>query len=183
MKKTVFIIFSLFLIVACSSVKFHSDFSENTDFTIYNNYDTILWNIDNDSIINTINKNKIIDAVKLEMKLRNINKSNLTPTITISINIIRTNKIGTSSYTDYGGYYGYGYYRPMGYSVTNYYNYEYTEGAIVIDIFDHQTKKLIWQGTAKEDFNSNSNPDLSSDKINYVINKIFQKYPVKQIKN
>jgi hypothetical protein len=181
MKEYCFIIIS-FLITSCSPIQFHADFDENTVFNDLISYNKILWNSDNDSVVNEINKYKIISAVKQELYKRNIKQSNFSPSITININIIRCSKIGTSSYTDYGGYYGYGYYRPMGYSITNYYNYSYTEGAIVIDVFDNKNKKLIWQGTAKEDFNNNSNPDITTDKIKYIIKKTFQKYPVKPLK-
>lgn len=170
------------ILTSCSTVKFYADYNEETDFTNYNSYSKIIWNIDNDSIVNSITKEKVINAIRQELDTRAIKENKLNSDISISINFIRKDKIGTSSYTNYGGYYGYGYYRPMGYTTTNYYNYTYTEGSIVIDIFDEKTKKLIWQGTAKQDFNSNVNPNLTTEKINYIIQKIFAKYPLKPIK-
>lgn len=183
MKKFIFQLFIILITLnSCSTVKFYSDYNEQTDFTNYNSYSKIIWNIDNDSVVNNLTKEKVLNAIIQELDLRNISENKTNGDISISINFIRKDKIGTSSYTDYGGYYGYGYYRPMGYSTTTYYNYSYTEGAIVIDVFDEKSKKLIWQGTAKQDFNSNENPNLTTEKINYVIKKIFTKYPLKPIK-
>ena len=132
--------------------------------------------------MNDITKEKVLFAVEKELSIRAISENELNGDISININFIRKDKIGTSSYTDYNGYYSYGYYRPMGYSTTSYYNYTYTEGSIVIDIFDETTKKLIWQGTAKQDFNSEPSSPISTEKINYIIQNIFKKYPVKPIK-
>lgn len=178
-----FVILVLSILSSCSTVKFYADYNEDTNFKEYKTYTKIIWNTENDSVVNSITKGKVLSAITRELSSRNISESKLNGDISVSINFIRKDKIGTSSYTDYGGYYGYGYYRPMGYSTTTYYNYTYTEGAIVIDVFDEKSKKLIWQGTAKQSFNTDESPDLTTEKINYVIQKIFLKYPITPTKN
>jgi hypothetical protein len=74
---------------------------------------------------------------------------------------------------------GWGYYYPFGYGYGGgNYMYTQTQGTLLIDVFDHRAKKLIWQGVG---IGSVSDDQLQRQKnIPKVINKIFTKYPVRK---
>jgi hypothetical protein len=74
---------------------------------------------------------------------------------------------------------GWGYMYPFGYGYGGgNYQYSITKGTLLIDVFDHRAKKLIWQGvgigTVSED------PLQRQKNIPRVVEKIFFKYPKKK---
>ena len=81
---------------------------------------------------------------------------------------------------DYYGYpsgWGYGYYRPYGSSRS--YVYEYQQGAIIIDIIDPKTRKLMWRGSATDEVNESETPEKRDQVINEAVDKILEKFPPK----
>jgi hypothetical protein len=52
---------------------------------------------------------------------------------------------------------------------------DYKEGTLVVDMFDRQSKQLIWRGRA-EDMLSN-NPEKNEKKLNKAVAKMLKKFP------
>ena len=51
----------------------------------------------------------------------------------------------------------------------------YTEGTLVIDIFDGKTKELIWRGTATDTLSGK--PEKNEKKLTKVVEKMFEEFP------
>lgn len=70
------------------------------------------------------------------------------------------------------GFYGYGYgmYGLGGSDVT-----EYTEGTLIVDFIDPQTKQVFWRGTGSQVVNHPESPNTG--KISKVVGQIVDRYP------
>jgi hypothetical protein len=66
--------------------------------------------------------------------------------------------------------YGYGFYGWGGDDVT-----QYTEGTLIVDFIDPQTKKVFWRGTASDVVNHPESPNPA--KITKVVGQIVDRYP------
>ena len=71
---------------------------------------------------------------------------------------------GVTAYNNYYGSPGYGYYGGFGYgygygyggvSTTTYQEYSYQVGSLIIDFYDQEEKKLVWQGIGSDQLSDN----------------------------
>ena len=53
----------------------------------------------------------------------------------------------------------------------------YTDGTIVVDLFDAKTKKLAWRGVATKEISNK--PEKVSEQIEKAIEKVFKNFPPK----
>jgi hypothetical protein len=102
----------------------------------------------------------------------------------IGFHVVVETKTGTTSYTDhyggmgyYGGGFGYGYGYPYGggQSTTTTSTYTYVVGTVIIDQYDSQSKKLMWEGVAQGEVDgdrSNREDNIKND-----MSRMFQNYP------
>ena len=51
----------------------------------------------------------------------------------------------------------------------------YTVGTLVVDLFDTNTKKLIWRGSASDTLSSKSDKNIK--KLNMDVKKMFDRFP------
>ena len=83
----------------------------------------------------------------------------------------------------YGGYYGYGpgwgWGPGMNMSTTSVNEYNYTVGTLVIDIFDSNDEKLIWESIGTGTVNDN--PQKREKNLPKTVAHIMAPYPVKPI--
>lgn len=81
----------------------------------------------------------------------------------------------TTFYTGgYGGYYGWGW-GGVGSSTTT--ESEYTEGTLVIDMFDASTKTLIWRGVAQDELKKKQ--EKREKQATRAIEKLLKDFPPK----
>jgi hypothetical protein len=186
-KQLTTLILAAFLITlwsGCSSkITISSEYDKSTDFTPYKTYSFYGWAKESDKIINDIDKKNLEDAVANELAKRGISYLESGGDLTVSLFIQFDRQRGVNAYTDYYGRgpYGYGY-GPgwgwgYGYTTTRYQEYDYVVGTLVIDIFDHQQKKLIWQGVGTKTVDEK--PNNREYGINKAVRGIMSKYPIK----
>jgi hypothetical protein len=165
---------------SCSTVKVVTDHDKNADFTKYQTYSFLGWQDGTDALLNEFDKKRLRDAFKAEFDARGLKYVETGGDMDISLYIVLNQKTSISAYTDYYGSLGYGYYRyggwGMGHARTTYTEYEYTEGTLVMDVFDSGTKNQIWQavatGTVEE------NPARRDKTIPKSVNALMSKFPV-----
>ena len=184
-------IFKLFTLISfaslwgCATV----DYDRSTDFSKYKTYawmksetkvgDNPKYNSD------LINRN-IKYAVETEFAKRGIEKTTKSQAdFLIGYHTYTEKKQQTTSH--YGGYpfmpyYGYGWgWRPWGMMPYGAWsnglrNYTYTEGTLIIDVVDNQTKELVWRGAVEGDVD---NIARLQKKIQKGVEAIIKKYPAK----
>jgi len=155
------IIFSVAILSACSSISVTADWDKTVDFNSYKTYSYYGWAKESDKILNPFDKERIEQAFSDEFDKRGIQYVESGGDLVVSLFIVIDQKTGVTAYTDHYGTGGYGYYSPWGwgagYSTTSYHEYDYLVGTLVCDVFDHSTKKLIWQGVGSGTIDDNPN--------------------------
>jgi Domain of unknown function (DUF4136) len=76
----------------------------------------------------------------------------------------------TGSGWGYGGFYGAG---GMGSSTTTV--SEYKQGTLVVDLYDSNSRQLLWRGTATDTLSDK--PEKNEKKVNKAVAKMFKKFP------
>lgn len=176
------ILLSLYILGGCSQVKIIADYDKDSDFPNLKTYMFLPWREINSEMVDDFNKEIFYSAIENELDARGYKKVSSNAEMAVNILVIVEKGTAYSAYRGYYNYGGYGYYYPfgMGYSTVRYQAYENLTGTLVIDIFDHKGKKLIWQGVAVGEVKEKSNN--RKKKIEKVVSRIFWKYPVQKKK-
>ena len=164
----------------------------SVDFSKYKTYSFMGWQKGSDSLLNGIDKQTLLDALKSEMQNRGLNLVESNGDMMISLFLTIKDKQSVTAYTDYTGGmgygmgagawgYGYGVGMGMGTATTSYNTYDYQEGSLVMDAYDESSKKMIWQGAYKGDLKSNSNKRNKTIPKN--IGKLMKGFPIEPVKN
>lgn len=162
-----------------------SDFDKTADFSAYKTYNFAGWVDNSDQVINELDRNRITSAIKNEFDARDMSFQKEKGDVTITLFIVIDKKTSKTAYTDYvGGMgyagrwgYGYGYGgMGMGSSTTTIQEDDYMEGTFVIDMYDNETKKLVWQGIIKSVVKEK--PEKREKSIPKSVKKLMKKYPV-----
>lgn len=178
----------LLAFVAATNLAFaqvKSDYDKKADFAKYKTYAFAGWQKDSDKQLNDFDKKRILEALKSEFDARGMSLVETGADATISIFVVLDNKTSTTAYTNYTGGMGYGMGRGwgmgyggmgMGSATTTYSKDDYTEGTLVVDMYDEAGKSLVWQGvitkTVKE------KPEKREKSIPKNIAKLMKEYPV-----
>jgi hypothetical protein len=78
-------------------------------------------------------------------------------------------------YTGMGGGWGWRGFGGMGMASANTSVSDYTEGTLLVDIYDTKTKQLIWRGTAVDEIKSKQ--DKREKQMQKASEKLFKKFP------
>jgi hypothetical protein len=171
MKKIFILTFFVFVgLTGCNSLKLlvDNDYSYDTDFTTYTNYNFLNCEIDTSDICSEIQ-----DAIRRQMKARGYKMTDEKPGLLVSYSIIK-DKVGYK-----------GYFQPsMERWVNRYENdetykvqtYNFGGGMILVSLLDAESSRLIWRGYASGVFNKQVNKP-----VNYyrsVVRSIFDQYPL-----
>jgi len=183
---TVILLTSTFF--SCSSTKFTSDYDKQVDFSQYQDFHFLGWAKHSDQILNDLDKKRLEQAFINEFAKRGIKFVDASEAdATVSFFVVIDEQTSTTAYTDYyGGMgYGYGYGYPRwgwggGMATTRYQEHHYLQGTMVVDVFDADSKKLIWQGVASGTIKEN--PKGREDRINKMARALMVKYPVDPVK-
>ncbi len=189
MKKCIYLILLAIVSTACgSSVSVTSDYDKTADFTAYKTFTYYGWAGDSDKVLTSFDKERFESAFQNEFANRGwtVDKSN--GDAIVSLYIVVDQKTSYSSYTDhynngmYGGMYassygyGRGYGMGMGTSTTTTTQNDYEVGTLIVDVFDAETKKQIWQGIGKKTISENKTK--REENINAGVAKIMAAFPV-----
>ncbi len=172
----------LFFLTACNSVKLVVDYDGDVDFGSYKTYMILPWREQNSKLVSELNQKRLYTALENEMNARGYTRVSSNADLAVNILVIIEESTNYTAYRDYyqGG--GWGYYYPFGYgySTVRYESFDVLMGTVLVDVFDHQKKKLIFQSAAiAEVKEQNRNRE---QEINRIMSKIFWEFPVKKKK-
>ncbi len=164
--KNFFTLFIGFLLLAsCSSIQVRTDYDTHTDFSQYKSFAFYKKGIDK-APISDLDKRRILRSIETELLAKGMTKSK-NPDVLISIFTKAKKQIDV--YKTYNPYY-YGPYERQ--QIT-----KYTEGTLLIDIIDRNTKKLLWQGVGKGALSHSSKPEKREALIQKFVQEILEEYP------
>jgi len=193
MKKIAFLIIGvagLMLLNSCSSLKVYSDVDATVDFSEFKTLEYYGWAEESDQLLTQLDKERIEKAFGAEFKRRGIDVVESGGDMIVTLFIVVEQKKGATATTTsmgggyggyYGGYYGYG---PGwgwggGHSTTSIQEYDYAVGTLVIDVFDAENEKLIWEGIGTKTVDEN--PQTRDKNIPRAVKAIMSKFPVKPV--
>ena len=187
-KNTLLFFIGTLLFVQVHAQKVHTDRDKDADFTKYKTFSFLGWQNDSDKLLNDLDKDRMLKAFGNELDSRQLKKADGDDAdMAISLFLVVEQKTSTTAYTNYyggGGAYG-GYRRGAwgwggGSSNTTYTENDYIKGTLVIDVYDNETKSLVWQavasGTVKE------NPKNRDKSIPKTVKKLMKKFPIVPVK-
>jgi len=176
----------LFFFLSCSSMKVTSDYDKTVNFSQLKTFIYYGWTEESDQIINRFDKERIESAFNDEFNKRGITEtSDSSGDLVVSLFIVVEQKVSKTAYTSHYGTGGLGYYDfdygydagwGVGHSTTHFNERDYEVGTLVCDVFDAQTKKLIWQGVGSGTVDEN--PKTNEKNIPKAVAAIMAKYPV-----
>jgi len=176
------------LLVSCSGIKVTADYDKTVDFSEYKTYSYYGWTEESDQILNRFDKERIEKSFAEEFSKRGIKYVKEGGELVVSLFIVVDKKTSKTAYTThYGGSnYGYGRYGysygpgwgwGMGHSSTQYSEHDYLEGTLVCDVFNKESKQLIWQGVGASTVDED--PQKREKGIPYAVKAIMSSYPVR----
>jgi len=178
--------FLMLTFFGCSSIKVTSDFDTTVDFTTYKTFEYYGWAEESNKILNQLEQERIENAFGKELKDRGITavKKGSGGDLIITLYVVTEQKTSTTAHTTgtnmggmgYGGYYGYG----PGYgwggsgmhsSTTTYSENDYTVGTLIIDVYDANGKKLIWESIGSGTIAEAKTPEAKEKNIAVAVKK------------
>jgi hypothetical protein len=180
----------LTLSVSYSSIgQITTDYDKSVDFSQYMTFNFAGWQEGTTDKLNQLDAKRILTALTKELNGRAILMDPSTPKMMMVLFLVLDDKTSTTAYTNYTGGMGYGMGRVgwgagvggmgMGQSTTTYSESDYTAGTFVIDFYDSESKKLIWQGILQKTVTEN--PKKREKKIPKAITKMMKNYPIKPV--
>lgn len=159
-------------ITSCSPFQVRSDYSETANFSSYKTYKLRI----DDLKLNDIDKDRVLNEVSKQLKTRGLSVSENPDLI---VNIKAQHKKITSIQDAYPyGMWGWGGSWEWGFGVHRTWSNNYNQGALVLDLIDARTQKLVWQGIG--DGISVDAPKSKQKQIPNIVAEIMATYPPKK---
>lgn len=171
-------------IASVSFAQVKSDYDKEADFSKYKTIQFIGWQENSDQLINDLDKERIYDAFINEFTEKGFELVEADGDLALTFFVVIDQKTSTTAYTNYYGGAGYGgYYRGGwgwggGQSSTTYSENDYLQGTFVIDFYDSDTEKLVWQGVHSKAVTEN--PQKREKTIPKSVKKVLKNFPPKK---
>ena len=185
-KNTLLLIVAIAVASQVNAQKITVDFDKEADFSNYKSVAFLGWQKDSDKLMNDLDKERMRNAFVGEFESRGLTRSDdENADLAITLYLVLEQKTSTTAYTNYygGGYgrYGRGSWGwGNGYANTSYSESDYIKGTLVMDVYDNNTNKLIWQGVASGTVKEN--PKKRDKSIPKTVGKLMKKFPIQPSK-
>jgi hypothetical protein len=183
MKRTIKLFGVLIAMMLLSQLSFSqvtSDYDKSTDFSKYKTYTFAGWAKDSDKILTDFDKKRIQEALRSEFANRGLQLVQTNGDAAITLYIVVENETSTTAYTNYVGGMNYGGRRGwgmgMGGATTTYSQDDYMKGTFVVDMYDEDTKQLLWQGVIQSVVQEK--PEKRDKSIPKKVKKLMKKFPI-----
>jgi len=115
-------------------------------------------------------KQRIIDAVNMQLMAKGLKLVDSSGDLALAVHVATKEKQTLNTFYDGMGPWSWG----MGGVATTTVD-TYTEGTIVADLFDAQTRKVVWRAVATKEVSDK--PEKVSEQVEKAIDKMFKKFP------
>jgi hypothetical protein len=156
----------LFTLLAFA-VDIQTDYDHHADFSKYKTYSWLKVETP-DSIWD----GRVRDAINSELSKKGL--SEVPSGGDIGVAAVATTREKPTLETLYNGFGGW-YWQGFGEATTTVQTYR--EGTLIVDLFDGNTKRLIWRGSASDTLSEKA--EKNTEKLDKAINKMFSHFPPK----
>ena len=184
--KNTLLLLGILLMTQVNAQKVHTDFDKDADFTKFKTFAFLGWQNNSGDILNDLDKERLRKAFISEFDQRQlVNAEEDEADLAITLFLVVEQKTSTTAYTDYySGSYG-GYRRGAwgwggGSSTTTYSESDYLQGTLVMDVYDNETKNLVWQAVSSSTIKEN--PKKREKSIPKSVKKIMKNFPIEPVK-
>ena len=170
MKKYIFILLAASLgLASCSPFQVRSDYAQSANFSSYKTYKLRI----DDLKINDIDKDRVLNELSKQLQAKGL-QSGENPDLIINVKANHKKITEINSSNPYGMY-GWG--GPFGWGVgmNRTWTSNYNEGAVIVDMVDAKTQKLVWQGIGSGI--SVDRPKSKEKQIPQIMQEIMANYP------
>ncbi|ODS87679.1 DUF4136 domain-containing protein [Chryseobacterium lacus] len=159
-------------VTACSPFQVRSDYAETATFS---NYKTYKLRID-DLKLNDLDKDRVLNEVSKQLQTKGLSVAE-NPDLIVNVKANHKKITDVQNRTPYGMY-GWG--GPFGWGVgmSRTWTSQHNEGALIIDLIDSRTQKLVWQGIGSGI--SVDAPKAKQKQIPQIVEEIMANYPPKK---
>ena len=167
-------------LAGCSSMTVNHDWAREADFSKYKTfqYKATEGNIADS---NPLGDQRLVAGIKREMTAKGFTEASSNPDVYVTYH--GEDKEGISLDTTHMGYGGYGYgpgwgwgrYGGMGMGTSTTNVRTYTQGTLIVDIWDAKAKELVWRGVASDTLSED--PQKNVEKGSKALAKMFKFYP------
>jgi hypothetical protein len=173
-RSSAWLLMLVLLSVPCYAQKVHIDYDTDYDFTQIQTYQ---WAKPVEFEQNTLMHQRVITAINYQLRMGGAEEVDSDPDVYVTYHSDSREEVNINS-SNYGYGYGGGFRYHGGYGggfgTTTTHVSRYEVGTMVIDIWDGETKNLIWRGTAEATVSKN--PAKVEKKITKAIQKLSKKW-------
>lgn len=168
-------------VVACESVSTRSDHDPAADFAGYRTY---AWVTDElmvqpraatDPIVSPLVQQRIHDAIDRALAAKGFVEDQGSADFMVAFTVGLRDRVRVDHWGPYGGFYRpYGRYGGVGMGYDRSTATNYTEGTLAIDVFDGQTRRPVWNGSATKIVGER---DERPEEIQQIVNSVLADFP------
>jgi hypothetical protein len=172
MKKYIFILLASAALglTSCSPFQVRSDYAETANFTSYKTYKIRI----DDLKLNDIDKDRVLNELSRQLQAKGL-QSGENPDLIVNVKANHKKITDITNNSPYGGMYGWGGPFGWGVGVSRTWSSNYNEGAIIVDLVDSRSNKLVWQGIGSGV--SVDSPKAKQRQIPEIMAEIMKNYP------
>lgn len=156
-------------LTSCSPFNVRSDYAETANFS---NYRTYKLRID-DLKLNDIDKDRVLNEVSKQLQMKGLSVSE-TPDLIVNVKANHKKITDVQRNSPYGMY-GWGGTFGWGVGMSRTWTSNYNEGALILDLIDARSQKLVWQGIGSGI--SVDSPRSKQKQIPAIVAEIMKNYP------
>jgi len=160
-------------LIDCSTLSVNTKHEQSVSFSDLKTYDwmpTPQKLIDDPRVDWKLLESRVHTAVDKELSAKGFSRlTSGSPDFLVGYQATLDKKVVTTS-LDYSSRYRYT--RPPGWA-----SFEYEEGTLILDIVESKTRKLIWQGTARDEVGFSRSPEEKQEQINEAVRLMLENFP------
>jgi hypothetical protein len=171
--KSLLALLALGFAVGCATMKVNTDYAREADFSKYKTfaYTDMENNIED---TNPLGHRRIVEGIRREMLGKGLQETGSNPDLYVTYYGEDKEQVSLDT-TSFGYGYGPGWYWGGGMGTTTTQVRTYTQGTLIVDIWDAKAKQLVWRGVASDTISDN--PEKNIAKLNKALAKMFERYP------
>lgn len=161
-------------LASCSPFQVKSDYAETANFNMYKSYKLRV----DDLKMNDIDKDRVLNEVSKQLQMKGLSVSD-NPDLIVNVKANYKKIQDIQSNRPYGMY-GWGGSFGWGIGMNRTWTSNYNQGALILDLIDARTQKLVWQGVGSGI--SVDSPKAKQKQIPQIVAEIMENYPPNKMK-
>ena len=162
------------LLAACSGISTSTDYDPAANFGSYGTYS---WAETEGTSADDLTDARVRSAVDATLAAKGLSKVNSGGDLAVAYQVTTADrKTYNTVSTGWGGGYRYGW-GGAGIGTSTTYEQSYTEGTIILAMFDQGTRNLVWKGTASGTVDPGRSPEERTETIQAAVDKMLKDFP------